>query len=375
MRRNLRVCPTCGHHFPVGARERLDQLSEGQAWIELWPELRASDPLQFVDLSPYPDRVDRAEAAGGHRGPRLRRARDRRPRLRRRDHGLLRSSGGSMGSVVGEKLARACRPLRRAGPAAGRDHRLGRRPHAGGHHRPDADGQDRRRLRADARRRAAGHRGAGAPHHRRRLGVVRLARRRDLRRAGGADRLLGAARDRADHAREAAARLRPGRDPALQRPGRRRGGPSRAAGADRQGPGASSTAPTGLDPPPRGGVGPGRRRARGPRGPRPAGPGHAASCRPGAARPRTPSRERPARARRAVRAPPRRPPGRRRGPRRRRRSGRPSSSPATRTGPTRSTTSPGSSRDFEELHGDRLYGDDAGHRGRHRPRRTTARSS
>src|SRR5690606_27850069 len=38
MGRNMRVCATCGHHFPVGARERIDQLAEGGPWQELWPE-------------------------------------------------------------------------------------------------------------------------------------------------------------------------------------------------------------------------------------------------------------------------------------------------------------------------------------------------
>ena len=32
MRRNMRVCASCGHHFPAGARERLDQLSGGAPW-------------------------------------------------------------------------------------------------------------------------------------------------------------------------------------------------------------------------------------------------------------------------------------------------------------------------------------------------------
>ena len=52
MRRNLRVCPACGHHFPVTARERLEQLGEPGGYVELWPELRAADPLQFTDLKP-----------------------------------------------------------------------------------------------------------------------------------------------------------------------------------------------------------------------------------------------------------------------------------------------------------------------------------
>jgi len=107
MRRNLRVCAVCGHHFPVSARERLDQLAEGAEWRELWPEMRASDPLQFVDLQPYPDRLERAEAGG--LGEALVCAElaigGQACVVAAMDFGFL---GGSMGSVVGEKLARAC---------------------------------------------------------------------------------------------------------------------------------------------------------------------------------------------------------------------------------------------------------------------------
>lgn len=107
MRRTLRVCPVCGHHFPVSARERLDQLAEGAEWRELWPELRASDPLQFVDLQPYPDRLERAEAGG--LGEAIVCAEltvgGQACVVATMDFGFL---GGSMGSVVGEKLARAC---------------------------------------------------------------------------------------------------------------------------------------------------------------------------------------------------------------------------------------------------------------------------
>jgi acetyl-CoA carboxylase carboxyl transferase subunit beta len=105
MRRNLRVCATCGHHFAVGARERLDQFAD-DGWLELWPELRASDPLQFVDLEPYPDRVERAERAGNNEALVV-------GELSMGGHECLAAImdfsylGGSMGSVVGEKLARA----------------------------------------------------------------------------------------------------------------------------------------------------------------------------------------------------------------------------------------------------------------------------
>ena len=145
--------------------------------------------------------------------------------------------GGSMGAVVGEKLARACERCVRQGPAAGGRHRVGRRADAGGGPGPDADGQDGRRLRGDARRGAADGGGPGPPDHRRRLGVVRLARRRHLRRAGRPDRLLRAARHRADHARDAPRRLRPRRDPARQGADRRGDRPARPDRPHREGPG------------------------------------------------------------------------------------------------------------------------------------------
>jgi acetyl-CoA carboxylase carboxyl transferase subunit beta len=107
MRHNLRVCATCGHHFAVSARERVEQLAEGGAWVELWPELRASDPLQFVDLQPYPDRVEKAERGGSAEAIVC-------AELDLRGHRCVAAVmdfsflGGSMGAVVGEKLTRAC---------------------------------------------------------------------------------------------------------------------------------------------------------------------------------------------------------------------------------------------------------------------------
>ncbi|MDH3226092.1 MAG: acetyl-CoA carboxylase carboxyl transferase subunit beta [Thermoleophilia bacterium] len=107
MRRNLHVCTSCGHHFRVSGKERIDQLAGFESWTELWPELRAADPLQFTDLEPYTKRVEKAEDKGlsealvaGElsigRQPCIAAA---------MDFGFL---GGSMGSVVGEKLLRAC---------------------------------------------------------------------------------------------------------------------------------------------------------------------------------------------------------------------------------------------------------------------------
>lgn len=106
LRRNLGVCVTCGHHFVVGARERIEQLAEGGAWQELWSEMRASDPLQFADLEPYPDRVEKAEAKGSNEALVVGElsVRGLPCVVAAMDFPFL---GGSMGSVVGEKLARA----------------------------------------------------------------------------------------------------------------------------------------------------------------------------------------------------------------------------------------------------------------------------
>jgi acetyl-CoA carboxylase carboxyl transferase subunit beta len=107
MVRNGRVCGACGHHFPITARERLDFMSGDGGWREFESELRAADPLQFVDLAPYTDRARQAEEATG-----LAEAvvtaeleLDGQPAIIAvMDFGFM---GGSMGSVVGEKIARA----------------------------------------------------------------------------------------------------------------------------------------------------------------------------------------------------------------------------------------------------------------------------
>lgn len=108
MRRNLRVCPACGHHFAVTARERLEQLGEPGGYTELWPELRAADPLQFTDLKPYVERIRDAESSTGM-GEAIVCA-----ELEIRHVPCVAAimdftfMGGSMGAVVGEKFARAC---------------------------------------------------------------------------------------------------------------------------------------------------------------------------------------------------------------------------------------------------------------------------
>ena len=104
----LRVCPHCGHHFPMGARSRIAHLTDAGTFHEEAAELRSEDPLGFFDLRPYTERLAEAEvstglgeamvaghaAIGGHPC-----------QLAVMDFAFM---GGSMGSAVGEKFSRAC---------------------------------------------------------------------------------------------------------------------------------------------------------------------------------------------------------------------------------------------------------------------------
>jgi acetyl-CoA carboxylase carboxyl transferase subunit beta len=104
----LRVCPQCGHHFPMRSRARIASLADEGSFVEEAADLHSEDPLAFFDLRPYTERLAEAEvstgladaivigqAAVGGRGC----------ELAIMDFSFM---GGSMGSVVGEKLSRAC---------------------------------------------------------------------------------------------------------------------------------------------------------------------------------------------------------------------------------------------------------------------------
>jgi acetyl-CoA carboxylase carboxyl transferase beta subunit len=104
----LRVCPQCGFHFPVRARERVTQLLDEGTFAEEDSELRSADPLQFFDLRPYTERLAEAEMKTGLGDAMVTGAgtiAGEPCRLAVMDFSFL---GGSMGSVVGEKFVRAC---------------------------------------------------------------------------------------------------------------------------------------------------------------------------------------------------------------------------------------------------------------------------
>lgn len=106
--RHLRVCPQCGHHFPVRGPERIAQLADEGSFEEDETHLRSSDPLAFFDLKPYSERLAEAEISTGLGDAMITGAAaiEGLPcRLAVMDFSFM---GGSMGSVVGEKFARAC---------------------------------------------------------------------------------------------------------------------------------------------------------------------------------------------------------------------------------------------------------------------------
>jgi acetyl-CoA carboxylase carboxyl transferase subunit beta len=103
---NQMVCPDCGHHNRVHSDERIRQLIDPNTWIPFDTGLMATDPLKFRDRKPYSDR--------------LRETQEKTKLMDAVQTGIgrldglplalgvmdFRFMGGSMGSVVGEKLAR-----------------------------------------------------------------------------------------------------------------------------------------------------------------------------------------------------------------------------------------------------------------------------
>ena len=104
--RALNVCPNCGSHRRISAQEYIDLLVDEGSWHELFAALKSADPLKFENYA------ERVQAAMKKAGP-LDAIRTGYARL----HGMAIAlgvmdfsfMGGSMGSVVGEKIARLVR--------------------------------------------------------------------------------------------------------------------------------------------------------------------------------------------------------------------------------------------------------------------------
>jgi acetyl-CoA carboxylase carboxyl transferase subunit beta len=103
---NLKVCPKCTHHFPIGARERIHGLVETCSFEEMDAEMASVDILQFKGVASYISKLDSHQSATSLRDAvvtGLGRLGAHRVALGVMDFDFL---GGSMGSVVGEKLTR-----------------------------------------------------------------------------------------------------------------------------------------------------------------------------------------------------------------------------------------------------------------------------
>ena len=104
---NLEVCPKCEHHHRVSARRRIDQMVDPGSFEPFNADLTASDPLEFHDIKPYADRIAAARRKSGENdGIRtgVGFVKGRKVVLGALDFTFL---GGSMGSVVGEKITLA----------------------------------------------------------------------------------------------------------------------------------------------------------------------------------------------------------------------------------------------------------------------------
>ncbi|WP_394675463.1 acetyl-CoA carboxylase, carboxyltransferase subunit beta [uncultured Sphingobacterium sp.] len=101
------VCQYCGHHLRIGSKEYFSILFDNNEFTELFPNLNSGDPLEFFDSKPYPERLKESQAKTGLKD------------ALRSGHGKMNGQdiviacmdfsfiGGSMGSVVGEKIARS----------------------------------------------------------------------------------------------------------------------------------------------------------------------------------------------------------------------------------------------------------------------------
>lgn len=107
LERNMHVCPKCGHHMRIGARERLEHFLDPEGVEELAVGVEPEDPLKFRDTKKYRDRILQAQKTTQERDALL--------VMSGTVHALpvvacafeFEFMAGSMGSVVGERFVRA----------------------------------------------------------------------------------------------------------------------------------------------------------------------------------------------------------------------------------------------------------------------------
>lgn len=104
---NLKVCPKCQYHFRISAKERISLITDTASFIELDSELESPDPLEFKDTISYKDRLKENEKKTGLKEAAIYGD----AKINGRDVVIAALDfffmGGSMGTVVGEKITRA----------------------------------------------------------------------------------------------------------------------------------------------------------------------------------------------------------------------------------------------------------------------------
>ena len=107
LERNINVCPKCGHHMRIGARERLEQFLDPSSGVEFADTVEPEDPLKFRDSKKYRDRLLQAQKSTQEKDALI--------VMHGTLHGMpivacafeFEFMAGSMGSVVGERFVRA----------------------------------------------------------------------------------------------------------------------------------------------------------------------------------------------------------------------------------------------------------------------------
>ncbi|KAB1157350.1 MULTISPECIES: acetyl-CoA carboxylase, carboxyltransferase subunit beta [Tenacibaculum] len=107
LKKNLYVSPEDGYHVRIGSNEYFELFFDDNKFEELNSELTAKDPLKFVDTKKYPDRLKAAQKKTGLKDAvrtAVGKSLGKDIVIASMDFAFI---GGSMGSVVGEKIARA----------------------------------------------------------------------------------------------------------------------------------------------------------------------------------------------------------------------------------------------------------------------------
>ena len=104
--RNLQVCPKCNYHFQIPARRRIESVADPGTFIEYDANLVSTDPLEFKDSKRYPSRIKESQEKTGHKDAVV--CGEARIEGQPAMMGIFEFNfmGGSLGSVVGEKITR-----------------------------------------------------------------------------------------------------------------------------------------------------------------------------------------------------------------------------------------------------------------------------